>query len=322
MSSASHAWSTALTLLCILSALCNAEDSCPEVKVVGLGGSEKLTILRGCTGFPGAPGSKGDVGSAGEKGGDGLAGPVGPQGPTGEPGEEGKQGKTGEKGEKGDTPRGHDSLYGARNCKELLDQGKVLSDWYTIYPDGETPLKVLCDMHTDGGGWIVFQRRQDGSVDFFRDWNSYKKGFGSRLSEFWLGNDNIHTLTSSGTWELLVELNDFGDTKYTARYASFKIMDESEYYKLDLGAFKEGNAGDSLTYHNNKKFSTKDKDFTASKCVESYKGGWWYETCHYSNLNGRYLLQTNNAEGISWYNSKNSYDTFKHSEMKIRLVPQ
>uniref|UniRef100_A0A8C5N357 Fibrinogen C-terminal domain-containing protein n=1 Tax=Leptobrachium leishanense TaxID=445787 RepID=A0A8C5N357_9ANUR len=205
----------------------------------------------------------------------------------------------------------------------LLDKGMVLSDWYTIYPDGETPLKVLCDMHTDGGGWIVFQRRWDGSVDFFRNWNAYKTGFGSRLNEFWLGNDNIH-IVHKKTPSIRIDLQDFEYTKSFAKYASFQIMGETEKYKLLLGAFTEGNAGDSLTFQNNMKFSTfeQDNDAEASNCAAVYKGAWWYNACHYSNLNGLYLpgQHSTYGVGINWRTGKEYHYSYKHSEMKIRLV--
>ncbi|XP_038058744.1 ficolin-3-like [Patiria miniata] len=85
---------------------------------------------------------------------------------------------------------------------------------YTINPEGfgNGGLRVYCDMETDGGGWIVFQRRKDVSVDFYRNWAEYQSGFGDLSGEFWLGNDNLVTLTSDdsrGTWELRVDLEDW-----------------------------------------------------------------------------------------------------------------
>ncbi|KAM4663912.1 ficolin-1-like [Discoglossus pictus] len=313
-------WTSALTVLWILTTLSDAEDTCPDVKIVGVGDSDRLTILRGCPGVPGSVGQKGELGERGQGGSPGSSGKVGPPGEKGYAGVPGIPGQKGEKGECG--PSG--SVYVARNCKELLDQGSVLSDWYTIYPDGHQPLKVLCDMHTDGGGWTVFQRRWDGSVDFFRDWKSYKTGFGSRLNEFWLGNDNLYQMTSSGTWELRVDLQDFENTKHFAKYSSFQVLGEDEKYKLLLGAFKEGNAGDSLTYHNNMKFSTTDQDNDPSSesCANVYKGAWWYNACHHVNLNGQYLLGTHStfADGINWRDGKGYNYSYKYSEMKIRPV--
>ncbi|XP_040541535.1 ficolin-2 isoform X8 [Gallus gallus] len=210
------------------------------------------------------------------------------------------------------------------NCQELLDKGKILSGWYTIHPQGCNATTVFCDMDTDGGGWIVFQRRLDGSVNFLRDWNSYKRGFGNQLTEFWLGNDNLHFLTSLGTCELRVDLRDFDNNYYFAKYASFRVLGESEKYKLVLGDFLGGNAGDSLSYHKDMSFSTadQDNDMSSFNCATAYKGAWWYNDCHYSNLNGMYWLGAHGsyADGINWKTGKEYHYSHKRKEMKFRPI--
>ena len=108
-------------------------------------------------------------------------------------------------------------------------------------------MEVFCDMTTDGGGWTVFQRRLDGSVDFFLDWASYKNGFGDLNGEFWLGNDNLHRLTAADVVLLRVDLEDFdGDTRY-AEYTTFRVANEGDKYRLLIGGYS-GTVGDSLAF--------------------------------------------------------------------------
>ena len=104
---------------------------------------------------------------------------------------------------------------------------------------------MLCDMTTEGGGWTVFQRRLDGSVNFYRGWESYKNGFGNLSGEFWLGNDNIHRLTDSDDVMLRVDLQDFEGYITYAEYTTFKVADEADKYRLLIGGYK-GTAGDSM----------------------------------------------------------------------------
>ena len=45
-------------------------------------------------------------------------------------------------------------------------------------------------METDGGGWTVFLARNPTKkpINFTRNWNDYKNGFGAPDGEYWLGN--------------------------------------------------------------------------------------------------------------------------------------
>ena len=58
----------------------------------------------------------------------------------------------------------------------------------------------------------------------------YKNGFGSTSGEVWLGNDNIHSLTSKGKHELRIELEAFDGETGFAEYSGFSIDVESEKY--------------------------------------------------------------------------------------------
>ena len=100
-------------------------------------------------------------------------------------------------------------------------------------------------MKTDGGGWTVFQRRLDGSVDFYLGWESYKNGFGNLSGEFWLGNDNLHRLTSADKVILRVDLEDFEGNITYAKYTTFMVADERDKYRLKIGGYS-GTAGDSM----------------------------------------------------------------------------
>ncbi|XP_072287586.1 ficolin-1-like [Pyxicephalus adspersus] len=332
----------AITALCSVQTLGQSEvEECPQVKILEVGDSNGLTILQGCPGAPGAQGPPGLPGVQGERGFPGVPGSRGAQGEKGEKGEPGKPGIPGRPGPPGlrgnpglPGPKGDKGIQGvscpkefsgATNCKQLLDNGFYLSGWYTIYPDGRRPLAVLCDMDTDGGGWIVFQRRRDGSVDFDRNWNSYELGFGSQLSEFWLGNANIRRLTSTETCELRFDLEDFEGNHTYALYSNFRIEGEENQYTLRYGSFMRGTAGNSLGTQKDQAFSTKDqnndKSITKEKsCAEYFKSGWWFEACHLSNLNGEYLRGGHKVKGkgIIWYSFKGNFYSLKSTEIKFR----
>jgi len=123
-----------------------------------------------------------------------------------------------------------------KNCAELYKSGKRTSGVYTIDSDGSGAFDVFCDQTTAGGGWTVFQKRLNGSVNFYRGWADYKNGFGNLNGEFWLGLDKIHRLTNTKN-RLRVDLEDTtGKTTY-AEYDMFAVTSERTKYKLSLGSY-------------------------------------------------------------------------------------
>ena len=208
-----------------------------------------------------------------------------------------------------------------------LNSEKRKSGVYDIFPRPSGPkLPVYCDMTTDGGGWTVFQRRLDGSEDFFRRWESYKNGFGKINREMWLGNENLHKLTTQKKYDLRIEMTDFGDRKYHAVYHGFLVDGENDGYRLRIGAYNSNSTtGDSLSDHNKGKFSTTDRDNDGEprlSCSDKRHGGWWFSNhCGSCNLNGKYHQGGRyryGEDGITWYTMYGFQYSMKTTEMKFR----
>lgn len=221
------------------------------------------------------------------------------------------------------TQTSSDAIY---DCASLYSKNYKISGEYKLPKNeflGASELNVFCDMETNGGGWTLIQRRKVGLISFERDWKQYKSGFGSIRGDFWLGNDHIFRLTRQPSM-LRIEMEDWeGETRY-AEYGMFSVGNELNSYKLFLANYS-GNAGDSMRYHNNTNFSTinKDNDKCVDDCASLRKGGYWYNCCTDSNLNGvfyRYGEHSKKTDGITWYGWHGSHYSLKKVEMKVRPV--
>ncbi|KAL2077416.1 hypothetical protein ACEWY4_026920 [Coilia grayii] len=222
------------------------------------------------------------------------------------------------------------------DCAGIFNNGSKASGFYMIKPTrSPSKIKVYCDM-SEGGGWTVLQRRTDGTESFERGWEEYKRGFGnmeSAIGEFWVGNDNLHYLTSQADYNLRINMEDFDGSHRFAIYKSFKVSSEEEKYQLNFGEYR-GNAGNALagTYHpevqwwashQGMKFSTfdNDNDRYDRNCAKEDKSGWWFNRCHSANLNGKYYqgpYSDVTDSGIVWYTWHGWWYSLKSVVMKIR----
>ncbi|XP_071389532.1 angiopoietin-related protein 6 [Centroberyx affinis] len=211
-----------------------------------------------------------------------------------------------------------------RDCQHVLDSGETTSGIYLLRPQSANRLlQAWCEQSRAQGGWTVIQRRQDGSVNFFRTWEQYKQGFGNLDGEYWLGLEHLYWLTKQAHYKLRVALEDWQGRQVFAEYDSFHLEPESDWYRLRLGEY-HGNAGDSLSWHNNKAFTTldRDKDSYSGNCAHYQKGGWWYHMCAHSNLNGVWYrgghYRSRYQDGVYWAEFHGGSYSLKRVSMMIK----
>ncbi|NWT19111.1 ANGP4 protein, partial [Vireo altiloquus] len=185
------------------------------------------------------------------------------------------------------------------------------------------PLQAYCDMETDRGGWTIIQLRANGSLSFQRSWKEYKQGFGDAAGEYWLGNEAVHLLTSQMPYALRVELQDWEGSQVYAHYRKFQLGSEQQFYRLSLQDYS-GTAGQqSGLALQGTQFSTRDadNDNCLCKCAQMLSGGWWFDACGLSNLNGIYYPARNNIRklnGIRWHHFQGPSYSLKGTRMMIR----
>ncbi|XP_072899242.1 fibrinogen gamma chain [Hemitrygon akajei] len=237
-----------------------------------------------------------------------------------------------------------------RDCQDIADQGERTNGLYYVKPlRARRQFLVYCEIDATGRGWTVLQRRVDGSVNFAQNWIPYKEGFGylspDDSTEYWLGNEKIHFLTtqSGGPYLLEVVLKDWSNERRTAQYMDFKVGTEEDKYRLRYSYFEGGDAGNAfegynfegdsssvfLTAHNGMQFSTPDADndkYDEANCAEQDQSGWWMNRCHAANLNGKYYQggiytvdETTGGydNGIIWATWHDRWYSLKETTMKI-----
>ncbi|KAM4728214.1 tenascin-N isoform 5-T5 [Anableps anableps] len=206
------------------------------------------------------------------------------------------------------------------DCVQIMKNGNKNNGIYTVYinNDQSKPTEIYCDMTTDGGGWLVLQRRNTGNLDFMKRWRQYIAGFGNLTEEFWIGLDKIYELTNTPTqYELRFDLG-LGSERAYAVYDNFKIAPIRQKFKLTIGKYR-GTAGDAMTYHQGRPWTTidSDNDIALTNCARTHYGAWWYANCHLANLNGKWGDNTHSV-GVNWEPWKGHLTSLDFTEMKIR----
>ena len=212
-------------------------------------------------------------------------------------------------------------------------QGHTNSGTYTLHPiNASSPLDVYCDMETDGGGWTVLLKRQDGSVDFYLNWTDYKNGFGNLEGEHWLGLDNIHLLThqSSDPPQLRVDLADWESMTLQSMTSSQLVMRtvttlslcQGTRMPVQLETHSHHTTMDRGSAHLTETMIWLYTTFADGHCAVFFHGPWWHRDCYHSLLTGKYFTsggtRSSPPYGIIWSSWKGFEYSLRYADMKIR----
>ena len=130
------------------------------------------------------------------------------------------------------------------NVYESCALAPSVSGVYNLVLRDNIVFRGYCEQNLVGGGWLVFQTRFDGSVDFNRSWVEYRDGFGDPSGEHWLGLRYLNQLTTLRQAELLINMEDYALNTEFAYYPEFVVGTEQSYYTISsIGDFY-GSAGD------------------------------------------------------------------------------
>ena len=216
-----------------------------------------------------------------------------------------------------------------KDCAHLYKAGYTVSGEYEILnpSNPSMKLKARCSMALEGGGWTEFQRRKDGSVEFKnRTWLEYKEGFGNPKTEYWLGNEAVHRLTTSEEYNYMVFVKAFDGVTARRELLGFKLGNEESGYKFQFQGVAPGYDNQPV-YADNKgwsnlngaSFSAYDRGVIKS-CAVNF-GGWWHRGCHAYAMNGAYSIDGTpvvHADGIMWSNFRGLGESLKESKLLIR----
>ncbi|KAG8437110.1 hypothetical protein GDO86_007981 [Hymenochirus boettgeri] len=209
-----------------------------------------------------------------------------------------------------------------RDCSDIFNRGERSSGIYTIKPNASVTFDVYCDITTDNA-WTIIQKRTDGSVDFNQTWDDYVKGFGELTGEFWLGLEQIYSISQQAEYVLRIELQDWKENVRFVEYM-FTLGNQDTNYALKLSQIS-GNIPNALPEKTQLFFSTSDQNSGDQKCqTETISGGWWNMVCAGTNLNGKYnkqrprtKLDRRRGQGIFWKPENGRLYSLKSTKMML-----